>query len=130
MLKNLILCWLILVPFSVLAQVSGESNLLKELEKEDQKYKQSQTFQGEPKSQEQIRKDAAENVKLNIVACPPNSNASKIEDIRNYIEQQEKLQVKFSASMEKFFKKGINKNAAINEFNAINNESNALIIWG
>jgi hypothetical protein len=130
MLKNLILCWLILVPFSVLAQGNGESTLLKELEKEDQKYKQSQTFQGEPKSQEQIRRDAAENIKLNIVACPPNANASKIEDVRNYIEQQEKLQVKFSASMEKFFKKGINKNTAINEFNAINNESNALIIWG
>jgi len=130
MLNKFFLCAILLIPIASLAQSTGDSSLLKELEKVEQKNNQSQKYQGDVKTQDQIRKEAAENAKVNTNSCPSSTPHSKIEDVRHYIEQQEKLQVKFAASMEKFYKNAINKNTAINEFNALNNESNALIIWG
>jgi hypothetical protein len=119
-----------LFSLSASSQSTGEPSLLKLLEQEEGRYQKSQQYQGQPQTKEQILQSAKENAQSNSNVCPTGALRSNSEDIRSYIERQEALQNKIAASIERFYRKELERNAAIGESNSFVNESNELINWG
>jgi hypothetical protein len=115
------------IPSSSEKKVSVPPKLLTQGEENQKKTEQ---YQGQPQTKEQILAAAKENAKPTSNECPSGGIGSKSEDIKSYVERQEGLQIRISAAIERLYRKEVEGNAAIAQFNSFIDESNQLIIWG
>jgi hypothetical protein len=87
-------------------------------------------YQGGTLSAEQALTKARQSARADASDCPAGSISRKPEDVRNYIESQERLQEKISKSIERFTSRSASKSQAVNEFNQLIAENNDLVKWG
>ncbi len=111
------------------AQEKAPKSFAEQFKEAQEKEQREKTFQGDKKSSGQVLNDAKARSQANAHACAPGAVPRKPDDVASYLEQEDAIQKRFAASIERFTQKTIDRNEAINQLNALINDHNKLVVW-